>query len=315
MKQARTCFSLKPHLIVAGLNMEKEVLEKYLKAGRICAEIRDELSEILKPGTSLLKIAETVEKKIQEKGGKPAFPVNISVNDITAHYTPSFNDPRVISPGDLVKIDIGVHADGFIGDMAFTYCTEPSSLIECSEQCIKAALEVIKPGITISEISKAIEGCVKERGLGLIVNLTGHTLERFVFHGSPSIPNIHNNSGHKFKEGDVIALEPFVTQTNGYVKDSGTVEIYRFLRDRPVRLPEAREILRLAKTEYAELPFAKRWLYRHFSPLKVSLALRQLEAVGAIETYPVLKETECKRVAQSEHTIIVMEKSIVTTRV
>ncbi len=295
--------------------MEKEILEKYLKAGRICAEIKDELSGILKPGAGLLKIAEAIDRKIQEKGGKPAFPVNISVNEIVAHYTPSANDSRTISPGDLVKIDIGVHVDGYIGDTAFTYCSEPSSLIECSEKCIDAALEVIKPGVAVSRISKAIEDTAKNAGLGLIVNLTGHTLERYVFHGSPSIPNVSNASTHKFKEGDVIALEPFVTQSNGFVKDSGTVEIYRFLRERPVRLPEARRILALARDEYSELPFAKRWLYKHFSPVKVSLALRQLEAAGAIESYPVLKEIEGKKVAQAEHTIIVMDEPVVTTRI
>jgi len=294
--------------------MDKEILEKYLKAGRICAEIREEISGMLKPGAKLLAIAETVDRKIHEKGAKPAFPVNISVNEVVAHYTPSFNDARVINPKDLVKIDIGVHVDGYIGDMAFTYCSEPNSLVKCSEQCVQAAIDVVKPGVTVSEISQAIESSVKEHGLGIIVNLTGHTLERYIFHGSPSIPNISNNSSHKFKEGDVIALEPFVMQSNGYVKDSGTVEIYRYLRDRPVRLPEARRILELARTEYKELPFAKRWLYKHFSPVKVSLALRQLDGAGAIESYPVLKETEGNPVAQSEHTIIVMEKPIVTTR-
>jgi methionyl aminopeptidase len=294
--------------------MDKEILEKYLKAGRICAEISHEISGMLKPGEKLLVIAEAVDRKIHEKGAKPAFPVNISVNEVAAHYTPSYNDGKVIAPGDLVKIDIGVHVDGYIGDMAFTYCSEPSQLVKCSEECVEAAIAVIKPGVTISQISAAIENCAKEHGLGLIVNLTGHTLERFVFHGSPSIPNISNNSSHRFKEGDVIALEPFVTNSNGYVKDSGVVEIYRYMRDRPVRLPEARKILELAKGEYKELPFAKRWLYKHFSPVKVSLALRQLEAAEAVETYPVLRETGSKPVAQSEHTIIVMEKPVVTTR-
>jgi methionyl aminopeptidase len=295
--------------------MEKEALEKYLKAGRICAEIRGELSGILKPGIKLLDLAEAIEKKTREKGGKPAFPVNISVNDITAHYTPSFNDERVIGKGDLVKIDIGVHVDGYIGDMAFTYCSDPNPLVKCSEECVEAAIGVIRPGVTISEIGRAIEDCAKRHNLGIIVNLTGHTLERYVFHGSPSIPNVSNDSNHKFKEGDVIAIEPFVTDSNGHVKDSGNVEIYRFLRERPVRLPEARKILEMARSEYAELPFAKRWLYKSFSPIKVSLAIRQLETAGALESYPVLRETGGRPVAQSEHTIIVKSEPIVTTRI
>jgi methionyl aminopeptidase len=295
--------------------MDKEALEKYQKAGRICGEIREELQRMLKPGLKLLAIAEFVDKRIAEKGGKPAFPVNISVNEITAHSTPSFSDEKAIGRGDLVKIDIGVHVDGYIGDMAFTYCSDPNPLVKCSEECVDAAIAVIRPGVTVSRISSAIEECAKAQGFGLILNLTGHTLERFVFHGSPSIPNVANSSSHRFKDGDVIALEPFITSSNGYVKDSGSVEIYRYLRDRPVRLPEARRILEMAREEYHELPFAKRWLYKQFSPVKVSLALRQLESAGAIETYPVLKETGGRPVAQSEHTIIVKDEPIVTTRI
>lgn len=295
--------------------MEKEALGKYVKAGRICAEVRQEISGMLKPGAKLLDLAEEIEKKIHEKGGKPAFPVNISVNDITAHYTPSFNDGKTINQGDLVKIDMGVHVDGYIGDMAFTYCSDPNPLVKCSEECVQAAIAVIRPGVTISQISRAIEDCAKGQGFGIIVNLTGHTLERYVFHGSPSIPNVSNDSSHKFRDGDVIAIEPFVTGSNGYVKDSGNVEIYRYMRDRPVRLPEARRILEMARSEYAELPFAKRWLFRQFSPIKVSLAIRQLEMAGALESYPVLREVEGRPVAQSEHTIIVKDEPIVTTRI
>lgn len=294
--------------------MEKEVMEKYRKAGRINAEIREEISGILKPGLKILDLANRIEELIEKKGAKPAFPVNISINEIAAHYTPSFADAREIGEGELVKIDIGVHVDGYIGDSAFTYCSQPSGLIKASEKVLADAIRVVKPGVSIAEIGKAIEDSAKSQGVGVIVNLTGHTLDRYVFHGSPSILNVSNNVSYRFKEGDVIALEPFITETNGHVRNSGTVEIYRYLQDRPVRLTEARRILAAARDEYHSLPFAKRWLYRKFSPIKVSLALRQLDAVDALETYPVLKEVGNMPIAQSEHTIIVAEKPIVTTR-
>ncbi len=294
--------------------MEKAVLEKYRKAGRIAAEVRQEIEKKIRPGLKLLDLAGMIESLTEQKGGKPAFPVNISLNEIAAHYTPSAADTRVIEPGDLVKIDIGTHVDGYIGDLAFTYCSEKSPLIDCAWKVLENAVKIIKPGVSVAEISEVIENTVKGEGLGLIVNLTGHTLDKYVFHGSPSIPNVKNESEHVFKEGDVIALEPFITETNGFVKESGVTEIYRYLMDRPVRLTEARKILALARDEYHQLPFAKRWLYKKISPVKVSLALRQLEAVGALETYPVLKEAENKKIAQAEHTIIVAEKPIVTTR-
>ncbi len=295
--------------------MEPEVLEKYKKAGRICAEIKKEVFPKLKPGMLILELAEEIEKKIRDKGGKPAFPVNISINDVAAHYTPTLNDETKIGEGELVKVDVGVHVDGYIGDMAFTYCSKPSPLISGAEKVLEKAIGVIKPGVTVAEIGNAIEKAVSELKLGVIVNLTGHTLQRFVFHGRPSIPNVSNNINFSFKEGDVIALEPFITESNGFIKESGAVEIYRHLMDRPVRLTEARKILAMARDEWHSLPFAKRWLYKKFSPVKVSMALRQLEMVGAIETYPVLKEAEGKPIAQAEHTIIVEKEPVVTTRI
>ena len=263
----------------------------------------------------ILDLAEEIEGMIKSKGGTPAFPVNISINEVAAHYTPAFNDTREILPGDLVKIDIGVHVDGYIGDMAFTYCSEKNPLVRCSEQVLKNVEKIIRPGVSVAEIGEKIEDFVKSHGFGVIVNLTGHTLDKFIFHGSPSIPNIANNSTHTFREGDVIALEPFVAESNGYVRESGQTEIYRYLQDRPVRLPEGRKILDMAKNEYNSLPFCKRWLVKTFSPVKVSLAMRQLESVAAVESYPVLREIENKPIAQCEHTFIVADKPIVITRI
>ena len=294
--------------------MEPEVLEKYRKAGKICADVKKEILKKIKPGMPILELAEYIEKGVSEKGGQPAFPVNISINEVAAHYTPTLNDETKIQAGDLVKIDIGVHVDGYIGDMAFTYCSEPSPLVEGSEKVLEKVIGIIKPGVTLAEIGNTVEKTVSELKLGVIVNLTGHTLQRFVFHGQPNIPNVSNNLNYSFKEGDVIAIEPFITESNGFVKESGTTEIYRYLMDRPVRLTEARKILAMARDEWHSLPFAKRWLYKKFSPVKVSLAIRQLEMVGAIETYPVLKEVENKKIAQAEHTIIVDKEPVVTTR-
>ena len=294
--------------------MEKEILEKYRKAGRIAAEVRREIEKKLRPGVRILDLAEEIERMILEKGGKPAFPVNISINEITAHYTPCIGDTREIKEGDLVKIDIGVHVDGYIGDMAFTYCSEKNPLVEANEKILRDVEKIIRPGVTVAEIGKEIESCAKKYGVGLIVNLTGHGLERYVFHANPSIPNVANNSSYTLREGEVIALEPFVVESNGYVKESSHTEIYRYLQDKPVRLPEAREILRMAREKYKSLPFCRRWLCKSFSPVKVSLALKQLEQAGAIETYPVLKEAKGRPVSQAEHTFIVMDKPIVTTR-
>ena len=290
-------------------------MEKYKKAGSITATIREDLLKKIKPGMKILEIAEYVDAEIKKRGGKPAFPVNISINEITAHDTPRANDERVVEKNDIVKIDIGVHVDGYIGDMAFTYCSEPNKLVKANQEVLEEAIKILKPGVTIAEIGKTIQDAVEKRGFGLITNLTGHTLERYVFHGQPSILNVDNDSTHVFKEGDVLALEPFLTEDNSTVKESGSREIFRYMQDRPVRLAEARQILALARDEFKELPFAKRWLYKKFSPVKVALSLRQLEEAMAIEAYPVLRNINYKPVSQFEHTIVLTKNGqVVTTR-
>lgn len=294
--------------------MEPEVLEKYRKAGKIGAEAREAARKMMKPGLPILELANFLEDSIRKKGGEPAFPVNISFNEAAAHYTPSHNDERAIKEGDMVKVDIGVHVDGYIGDLAFTYCSEKSPLIEASQKALDAAIKVIRPGVTVGELGTVIQDTVEELGLGVVTNLTGHTLSKFVFHGSPNIPNVRNDSSYKFHEDSVIAIEPFIAESNTQVRDSGTTEIYRYAMDRPVRLNEARKIIQLARDDWKALPFAKRWLFRQISPIKVALALRQLESVGAIETYPVLRNITDKPIAQAEDTIIVQDKPIVTTR-
>ncbi len=294
--------------------MEEDVLRKYARAGRIAAEARDIALKMAGPGVKLLDIAEKAEKHIIKSGGEPAFPVNISVNDIAAHYTPMHMDSRTVEESDLIKIDVGVHVDGYIGDTAGTWSRGPHELVEAVNGMLEDAIKILKPGVTVGEIGSAIEESAGSRGVGIITNLTGHTLERFVFHGEPSIPNVRNGSGHAFREGDVLALEPFTCPSNGAVRESGVTEIFRFLRKRPVRLPEARKIMELAEGKYHSLPFARRWMYREISPLKVALAMRQLEGVMALEPYPVLREVSGKPIAQAEHTIIIKDKPVVTTR-
>jgi len=302
--------------------MVDEILEKYLKAGKALAEARAEaLQKILEPGAKILDVAEFIEKKILEKGCGLAFPVNISIDEQAAHYTPIASDPREIKEGELVKIDVGAHFDGFVADSAFTYCSQKNKLVDGVEKIIEVAIGVLKPGLEVWEIAEAIDPVLKELGIGLIVNLTGHGVDQNMFHAPPTIPSVKNKINYRLKEGDCIAIEPFTVPTNGYVKESGTVEIYRYLQDRPVRSQDARQILDHIKKNFGPFPFAKRWLTRPvkegqagFSAGKVSMALKQLEITGSLESHPVLKEVEGKKVAQAEHTIYIKDKPVVTTK-
>lgn len=294
--------------------MEKDELEKYKKAGQILVEAKKEALRFAKTGTKILELAENTEKKISEAGGSPAFPVNISIDDVAAHYTPITGDLREIKEGEIVKIDIGVQVDGFIADSAVTYCSEKNILIESVEKTLENIVKNIRIGMEVKEIGDIVNATTKEFGVGIIVNLTGHGLGQFEFHAEPTIPNVKNSNNYRLKDGDVIAVEPFTCPTNGYVKESGVCEIFRFIQDRPVRMPDTRKILEHIKKNFGPFPFAKRWLAKDFQAVKIAIGLKQLELAEAIEKYPLLKEVEGKKIAQAEHTIIIKEKPIIITK-
>lgn len=293
-----------------------EILEKYKKAGKIAAQAREYGKGLIKEGASALELAEAVEKKIFELGAKPAFPVNISINEVAAHYTPTAQDKTTIKAEDYVKLDVGVHVDGYIGDTACTVrLAGKDDLIKCVEKMLETALPLFKPGIAIAGIGAAIENTAKEFGFNSIRNLTGHGLDQYNLHARVTIPNIKIVSEKILQEGEIYAVEPFVTAGAGFVKESEPALIFRWIADRPVRSQEARKILDLAKNEFNKLPFAKRWLQKRFSQFKVELALKQLLAVNSLHPYQQLKEVSGKPVAQAEHTVIVAEKPIITTKV
>ena len=123
--------------------MQPEEIECLKKAGAIAKQAVAYAKELIKPDMLLLEIAEQIESKIDELGGKPAFPVNLSIDNIAAHYTPSWNDSS-ISRG-LLKVDIGVQVDGYIADTAFSIDLENSEenkkLIEAAEAALEKASE------------------------------------------------------------------------------------------------------------------------------------------------------------------------------
>ncbi|ADC66601.1 methionine aminopeptidase, type II [Ferroglobus placidus DSM 10642] len=278
------------------------MIEKHEKAGEILRKVREEVKEKVKPGVKLLEVAEFVENRIRELGAEPAFPCNISINSDAAHCTPKKNDERTFKEGDLVKIDIGAHVDGYIADTAFTIdLGDNEDLVKAAEEALKRAIEVVEAGVSTSEIGRVIEETVKEFGFKPVINLTGHGFLPYVAHAPPTIYNYGIEKGVKLEEGTVIAIEPFVTDGVGKVAERSEVEIYSLLKQKPVRGRIEREILKEIE-KYKTLPFAKRWLTK--AP---EIILAKLVREKILRSYPVLTEISGGLVSQAEHTVVVEE--------
>ena len=285
-----------------NVNNKQEILEKYREAGKILKVVRDEAIEMVRVGNSLLKVAELVENRTIELGGKPAFPCNISRNVEAAHATPIAGDTDIFGK-DMVKLDLGVHIDGYIADSAVTVdLSGNSDILKAAEEALSAAINLAKPGITTGQIGAAIDDSIRSYGLNPIINLTGHGLSQYEAHDEPSVPNKRVDGGVILREGDVFAIEPFATDGAGFIHDGSWAEIYSLRRKKPVRMPAVRNILKQVE-EYRGLPFAKRWLESD----KLEFALIQLAKAGILQSYPVLLESAGGLVAQAEHTIVITQ--------
>ena len=130
--------------------LDAKDLEKLRKAGRVAANAREKGMAMVQEGVKLFDVAEEVEGYIRSQGCKLAFPCNISVNEIAAHYTPSVNDKSRFEIGDVVKVDCGAHVDGFVGDTAGTVevgTRRFTDLIETARQARDTVMEFIGEGI------------------------------------------------------------------------------------------------------------------------------------------------------------------------
>lgn len=286
--------------------------QDWIKAGKIAGEALQYAKSIAKPGINLLELADNVELKIVELGGQPAFPVNLSLNHIAAHYAPVLKETIVLKETDVLKIDVGVHVNGAVGDTALTVGPD-KELIKASEEALKAAIREAYAGNEVRKIGRAIQETIQSLGYSPIKNLSGHGLGRYMIHSGKTIPNYDNGDKRVLEDGETIAIEPFATDGEGMVIESAASNIYRLQRVKPVRDMNARKVMKFVEENYKTLPFARRWVEREVT--NSSLAFMLLVREGVLHSYAQLKEQSDGMVSQAEHSLIIGDKSIVTTKV
>lgn len=299
-----------------------KVREKLLRAGKIASEALAFTCSQVKAGESLLNIVGGGEDRIHSLGGKPAFPINISVNHHAAHYTPSLEDRTQIPELSLVKIDLGVHIDGYVADTAKTVLVgedEPlQRLVEAAEAGLQAAIQTARAGIRVWNISKAISTAMRQMKTRPIENLTGHSIEPFNLHAGVSVPAVAHSGERiispRLNEQMVVAIEPFATYSNNpRVDNLEPGHIFGFARAQNPRSAELRSLFSLMKVKFAQLPFSSRWMVELVERDKITSILRQLKREGCIHNYPVLGLRDKSPIAQAEHTIIIEKDGCTVT--
>jgi methionyl aminopeptidase len=284
-------------------DLSEEAVEKHREAGEILVTVMNEARDLVEPGTTHLEVAETAEARIEELGGGPAFPVNISVDEEASHATPERDDETEFGE-EMVCLDIGVHVDGYIADAAVTVDhTGHDELVEAAEQALDAAVSEVAAGVEVGVVGQAIEDVVGSYDYAPILNLSGHGLQHYDAHTEPSIPNRGVERSVELEAGQVVAIEPFATTGTGKVGEGSHEQIFELQNERSVRDRAARQAMDQITDEFDGLPFAARWL----DTPRPEMALRRLKMEGVVKGYPVLKEAEGELVSQAEHTLIVTE--------
>jgi len=297
------------------MTIPEDVFQKYRRAGKIAAEVREKARKIVYEGMLIIDLCEKVEALIRERGGQPAFPCNVSVNEIAAHYTSPPKDKRIVPEGSLVKIDLGVHVDGYIADTAVTVCFDPEyeNLVHTAERALEKAVEILRPELSTFQFGSVIEGTIKGYGLKPISNLTGHLIGRYLIHAGKALPNVSAPSLKKIKVGEVYGVEPFVTVSDavGKVRSGSEATIFRFLKRKSLKDPYAKGLLDYILKNFRTLPFTERWLQGVLPNNRYRDAFSGLLASKSLMAYPFFVEASGKPIAQAEHTILIVRDGCV----
>ena len=292
-------------------------IQDYINAGKIASEVRENARKKNHVGSTLEEICNSIEKEIEKKGGKCAFPVNVSLNEIAAHYTAEPNDRIIVKDTDLLKIDLGVQINGHIADTAVTVCYEPKYdfLVQAAESALKEAMSIIRVGTKSSDVGKTIENTVKQMGGIPIANLSGHSLEQYTIHAGKSVPNIWSIGSFLFQSTEAYACEPFVTtpEGSGFVREGKIRNIFSLVTRKRTKDEDANKMIDFIWQKFNMLPFALRWFIPEYDEKTARDLLEKLIKNKIVRSYPILVEANEQRVAQAEHTFIPQENGVIVT--
>ncbi|MBY9019617.1 MAG: type II methionyl aminopeptidase [Candidatus Lokiarchaeota archaeon] len=293
--------------------MNNDCIESYLKAGMAVKAAKELVKKLIKPGATFLEIANKCEEEIINQGCELSFPINMSLNNYAAHYSPTIDDPTIIPDKGLLKIDLGSHSDGYIADSAITINLnndpELQNYIEAAREALDAAIKLFKPGTKLYEIGEVIAEKILNRGLRPITNLGGHELQRYNLHAGPFVPNFKDLNHNKvIQPGEAYACEPFATSGVGTVVNGNKSYIYRFAKRVKKNLPYE-EVNYMKKIENLTnyLPFSPRLIEKHnlIPKNKIQKIIEIFVRKRILDHYPLLIEKTGAPVAQEEHTILI----------
>ncbi|ROT36114.1 peptidase M24A, methionine aminopeptidase [Sodiomyces alkalinus F11] len=309
---------------------DDDFLRSYRKAAEVHRQTRRWVQETVKPGHTLHEIAEGIEDGVRallgHAGLEPGdslkagmgFPTGLCLNHQVAHYTPNPGQKAVVlRQQDVMKVDFGVHVNGWIVDSAFTMAFDPTydNLLAAVRDATNTGVKVSRPLVVSAAIQEAMESYEVEIGgktfpVKPVRNLSAHDIKQYRIHGGKSIPFVKNSDQTKMEEGEVFAIETFGTTGRGYIRDDVGIYGYGLNHDAPLAgslpLASAKRLHKTIRENFGTLVFCRRYLDR-LGMERYLAGMNCLISNGIVEPYEPLADIPGSYSAQFEHTLLLRE--------
>ncbi|MDD3263674.1 MAG: type II methionyl aminopeptidase [Candidatus Nanoarchaeia archaeon] len=288
-------------------------VDDWIEAGRRSFEVLNYAKTLVKEDKLVIDIICEIEEYAFKKDYDFAFPPQISINEIAAHYYPKINDKLRVGKDDILKIDVGIEYNGAIGDNALSVqlSKKNNDLLMASKIALETVTKELKVGMKVSEIGKIIEATIKSLGFKPVENLSGHGLGLYLIHCEPSIPNVNTYTRRTLDPGMAFAIEPFATNGKGEIKDSNLFATIFSLTQKEPQSQDLKEFYNYLSESFSTLPFSYNWLLNDYNEDDLNEKLNRLEREDVIDKYPPLIEVRKGLVSQHEYSFIVTEKEVI----
>ncbi|KAL9948227.1 Methionine aminopeptidase 2 [Verticillium nonalfalfae] len=313
---------------------DSEFFCNYRKAAEVHRQARKWVHDTVRPGQDLLSIAEGIEDSIRSLLGNSGlglgdglrsgmgFPTGLCLNHQTAHYTPNPGQKAVVlQEQDVMKVDFGVHINGWIVDSAFTMAFDPTydNLLAAVKEATNEGVKATGIDVRICDVSAAIHETMESYEVEIrgktfpvkpVKNICAHNIKHYQIHGGKSIPFIRNSDQTKMEAGEVFAIETFGSTGRAYLRDDIGVYGYGLQSNAPLAgqlpLASAKRLHKTIRENFGTIVFCRRYLDR-LGQEKYLAGMNCLVSNGIVESYAPLRDIEGSYSAQFEHTIVLRE--------
>lgn len=316
---------------------DNTVVQKYKVAGNIVNKALQTLIQGSKVGASAKALCQKGDHILEQETGKKyknepemkkgiAFPTCLSVNNCICHFSPSKNDPDyTLKAGDVVKIDLGAHIDGFIAVAAHTIVVGATAEAKASGRAAdvvlaayhasQAALRLLKDGTSNYAVTEAVQKIASEYKCKPIEGMLSHQLKQFKIDGEKTIiqnPTIAQKKEHEkctFEKYEVYAMDVLVSTGEGLGKELDTkVSIYKKTEENYLlKLKASRAFYAEVKKKYGTMPFN----LRNFEEeAKAKMGVHECVTHKLVEPFQVLYEKHNEIVAQFKNTVLILPNGL-----